>query len=868
MFVSHKSDASPQSGQTSMEFPVGAVPPASSSDPWNAQSLDDSTNGATQLPEQRHRAYSGKRISVFNLRARSNTATSTISSFTSLSPSSMARGEAPRPGSPFVFLPEGSHGPVEQSGYRKSLFRGMKGKRLSESVSSSMIVTEFQEMDVGDKRTSVLRKAKRRNNQSEAPSQSLKSRISSPFGFQHLTHTDRHNFAAVAQTSGDKLAPGFREVHSSQQPGDDPSGSGGSDLHFDNFSSDNLLAQGHRSPTSMSFGSPPQSPERNRRLQQADSAPHGQASRPALRLTRSVESFSQPGVLHRNHRHSQSVVAPPRLLSLQSLASINDVPEEFPPQRQNRQPNGRSRSKRESGIWDSFSLAAAATEPHLPGIRDDSIYVGHALTTPDDTAIQAMTPPFSPSLDDVAEEPERYVRPRPAPAPPLRSPTTPGSPSFDSTIFNHQRSPNARSRSRGNSHSSPRSFSQRPLHSRPSSQMSDTLGSSDLVRRASVRRPSANRRKSNTWRAPEESWEEDIDYIYEHALEADCDFDWDRASEEETSNSPQRSASGRQASQRPAQTLQAPFNPPARHQSSDFRASLLVPSAVRTPDLEPASATSASTMEAALKTPNDPFHRSSVNSMGGFIDPSLLVPQDYKEDREHMYEDLLNDYEDSERHFPMLDPRHSSTSSARSRRSSYDSSLISSAQSSGLWSSPVRRSASSAGSVPDLVPSRRTRRDLSFSLVVDQMSESIASLSHLDEEKEDDDVTPPGRVLENRTFFPSDDEEKESDTQKTSIEDELRASLELACRGSQRESEKAHSSNVAHNNSQCSTHAPTRHRKQAMSDGAAKLLDQISATSETQHKPSRNRAATTSARSPMLSLFPAPPRNSPTPNRM
>jgi hypothetical protein len=274
-------------------------------------------------------------------------------------------------------------------------------------------------------------------------------------------------------------------------------------------------------------------------------------------------------------------------------------------------------------------------------------------------------------------------------------------------------------------------------------------------------------------------------------------------------------------------------------------------------------------METALKTPSDPFHRSSINSMGGFIDPSLLVPQEYKEDRDHMYEDLLNDYEDSDRHFPMLDPRHSSTSSARSRRSSYDSSLISSAQSSGLWSSPIRRSASSAGSVPDLVPSRRTRRDLSFSLVVDQMSESVASLSHLDEEKEDDDVTPPGRVLENRTFFPSDDEEKEPVAQETSIEEELRTSLELARRGSQRvERGQEPSSDVARNNSQRSTYAPSRHRKQAMSDGAAKLLTQTSSTSDVQQKKPRNRAATTqTARSPLLSLFPAPPRNSPTGNR-
>ncbi|KAH7087311.1 hypothetical protein FB567DRAFT_548626 [Paraphoma chrysanthemicola] len=869
MFASHKSDAAPQSTQLSVDDPVYPALAASPSEPRISQCLDDSTNGIMHSPEQRYKAHSSKRASVFNLRARSNTTTSTNSSYTIHNPIDMAFAEASRPASPFV-IHNGPHGAVEQSSYRKSLFRGKKGKRLSESVSSSILVTEFQEMDFGDKkRTSVLRKAKKRNNVSEVPSHGLKHIISSPFGFQHLTHTDRYHSTAFAPTAGDKLGPGFREVvPSPQKPDKVPLATSSVDLHFDNFSSDNLLASEHRSPTSASFGSPPQSPHKVHELHQSDATPLEQAFRPTLRLARSVESFSQPGVPPRSHRHSQSVLAPPRLSSLPSLASIDDVPEDLPPQTRGTTLSGRSRSNRESGVWDSFSLATAYAEPHLPGIRDDSVYFGHALTTPDDSAIQAMTPPFSPSLDDVAEEPERFVRPRPAPAPPMRSPSTPKSPNFDHTIFNHQRSPNPKNRSRGNSRASPRSYSQRTQTSRPVSQMSETLGSTELVRRTSVRRPSANRRKSNTWRMLEGSWEDDIDYIYDHALEADCDFEWDRASDDETNESMHRSKSGHRGNLGASAQLQAPFDPEPQQQAQEFRASLLVPSAMGTPDLEPTSATSASTMETALRTPSDLFHRNSNNSMGGFIDPSLLVPQDYKEDREHTYEDLLNDYEDSDRHFPMLDPRHSSTSSARSRRSSYDSSLISSAQNSGLWSSPVRRSASSAGSVPDLVPSRRVRRDLSFSLVIDQMSESVASLSHLDEEKEDEDITPPGRAVENRTFFPSDDEDKEPVTQGISIEEELRSSLEAARHGSQRvDSEQEPSADVARNNSQRSINAHPRHRKQALSDGAAKLPAQTTSTEAQQTRP-RNRAATTSARSPMLSLFPSPPRNSPTPTSM
>jgi hypothetical protein len=659
----------------------------------------------------------------------------------------------------------------------------------------------------------------------------MKHRISSPFGFQHLTHTDRQHFATFEQTSGG------RSAQASQKSSQDAAGVIVNELHFSNFSSDNLATDEHRLPSQ----SPP--------LQQSGFMVHEQTTRPSLRLTRSVESFSQPGVNARTHRPSQSVLVPPRQSSLSTLAPIDDVPEGAAP---NRRPlaSRRSRSKRESGIWDSFSLSTAASDPQLSSIRDESVYVGHALTTPDDTAIPAMPASFSPSLDDVTEEPEYFSRPRPAPQPPMRTPGTPQSPQFDSTIFSNPRSPIGRLRNRGISNASPRSHNQRSPMSRPVSQCSDTLGSADFVRRASIRKPSSKRRESNTWRAPEASWEDDIDYIYEHALEAGCDFEWDCASDVEADEPPYPvyhypSSKG---TQQPLLTLQPAFEPATQYQPRDFRVSLLVPSV---PDLIPTSATSVSTPGTGLMTPCDSFRGHTVGDAGGFmVSPSLLVPQEYKDDQDHMYDELLDAYEDSDRHYPMLHPRHSGTSSFRSRRSSYDSSLMSSAQSSGMWSSPVRRSASSAGSIPDLVPSRRSRHNPSFSLVVDQLADSIVALSHLDEEKEDEDVTPPGRFLENRTFFPDEDESEEPVQDRAAIESELRASLELARHGSQR-----------------STKAPTRHHKQARSDGAAKLLmtgpppsDQISK--------SRSRSATTqNARSPMLSLFPAPPRNSPNPNR-
>jgi hypothetical protein len=849
MFTSHKGDAQPRPRQSSMESSAPRHPSfAAPSEPWASECIDDHSyayNAMQSSPEERYRSYSGKRSSVFNLRSRSNTGASTTSTILSSSLSGMSENDTSRPGTSLTVHQHDQSGHSERSGSRKSLFRGRKGKRLSETVPSNIVVTEAQEQDGGERRMSLLRKNKKRNNQTEQTCkhlltvsrsivltnwlvQSLKNRISSPFGFQHLTHTDRQHVTTHQQTTG-----GTEDITNG--------------LHFSNFSSDNLVAQESRSPSALSFGSPPQSPRKYSDLKQSSTAQQQPYMRPGLRLTRSVESFSQPGVNIRNHRYSQSVLAPARLASLTPLAAISDTPEDSPPQ------IGRSalatRSRRESGMWDTFSLATTPEETYRPVSGEDPSYFGHAFTTPDDMALPAMASSFSPSLDDVAEEPERFVKPRQAPQPPtVKGFTTASAPHFDTSIFNDQYSPEVRQRNRGDSHASPRSFNRGISTSRPLSQGSDTLGSSDLVRRGSTRKPYTKRHESNKWRASEESWEDSIDYIYDHALEADCDFEWECAPDDITELEQRSGNDYRTSVQRthqPLLTLQPAYEPTSQYQTREFRVSLLVPNV---PDLVPTSAASVSTMGTGLTTPCTSFHGPSPGNIGGFmISPSLLIPPEYKEDPEDTYEDLLNAYEDSERHFPMLDPRYSGTSSARSRRSSYDSSLMSSAMSFAMLSSPVRRSASSAGSVPDLVPSRRTRRDLGFSLMIDQLADSVTSLSHLDEEQEEEETTPPGQALVNRTFFPTEDEPEEVINHTNDIEEELKSSLELARRGSQR---SAH---------------PSRHHKQARSDGAAKLLSAAPIVPEDQPTKKRSRAATLThaAKSPMLSLFPTPPRHSP-----
>jgi hypothetical protein len=346
-----------------------------------------------------------------------------------------------------------------------------------------------------------------------------------------------------------------------------------------------------------------------------------------------------------------------------------------------------------------------------------------------------------------------------------------------------------------------------------------------LSRESPIPKPTVTRRKSNTWRAIEESWEDDVDYIYEHALEADCDNDWDCVSEDEIFTDRHHALAraingdGPSLSQSQQSLHSSTSNKPAFQLQLPFPSSRLTPSNDSVPDLGTTSATSASTTGTSLQTP---FHESE----GFILSPSLLLPQVYKEADGASYEDILKEYAGSECHFPILDLDESATSSARSshvrfsRRSSYDSSLMSSAQSSGLWSSPVRRSASSAGSLPELVHSRRARQN--FSVVVDELSEQVTFLGTFgSDDEEDDDVTPPGpsRLSADRTFFT--------------------AAHDL-------------SDNLNYQRNKLS-------HKQALSDGAAQLLASAGTAK------SRTRAATTSPTraEEVLHLFPTPPSFSP-----
>ena len=673
--------------------------------------------------------------------------------------------------------------------------------------------------------------------------QHLKNRISSPFDFQHLTHTNRHHFAALQEGSENEFVNGFHAVRASQAPRRNLNGIKAEDLHSSDGSVEDTTPAPRRSLSAMQLRP---SPDFVDHVVNADEPPQSpeDLSRPSLRQSRSVESFSRPGINPRIHRHTQSANPPPRMSSRLPSAGSPDT------------------ARRQSGAWDHV---VPLSPTRLASMAEEPDYMGHALTTPDNSAIHPMSPAFSPGLEDVAEEPERFVSPRPAPQPPSRSPRSPHRASFSS----NPRSP--RTHARRDSHVLPKQLNMQNIV-RPASAMSEALPSPGLTRRHSIRKPLGARKPSNSWRVIEESWEDDIDYIYDNALEAECELDWEcpsgnGKSDDRSRQSNQQShkrvsaVSPKSSAMHSPVVADEPLPSPGLF-SGNFRTSLLVPNVNNVPDLEPRSAISTSTADTRVHTPSEyfnpqwfpyaPFAEADRFSFA----PSLLGSPDFKEQihREDMYDHVLADYEGLDKHFPLLEPSQSVASSTRSsnartsKHSSYESSLVSSGHGSGSWNvGGVRRSGSSAGSLPELVhSSRNTRND--FSSVAHKLTEEVDSFTmQSDYDVEDDDVTPPGHSLREHTFFASDDEQVSTNSASATLGAEMKSSLELARQGSTGSSARVRASH-----------------KYASSEGAAKLLAPNKAVTDVRTSNSRNRAGSVpqKSRGQYLSLFPTPPKHS------
>ncbi|KAK0621295.1 hypothetical protein B0T17DRAFT_617762 [Bombardia bombarda] len=513
--------------------------------------------------------------------------------------------------------------------------------------------------------------------QEQAAEEAPKFKISGPYNFQHVTHTQKDTVPDLQRSSRGALVSEFSQLRIPPVP---PipgmlQGIRAQDLHFADFSSDFL-------PLNEEGGELPNAPEPHTRitLSRPSSivAKHLSARR-IVKHTRSQEQLALPPAPPR----------PPR--SPLELAFAQAPP--IPPPRI---------SSRMSGRHDSFDQAvngpldrpqtssgfrhprpfSPSNEPTSP----PSTSHGFVLS-PDMNTIPEDSNPYFPSVSDDANWPlpippsaTRLDAPLPNVPEEEESPPIPSRRSRGSLV----RTPSLRG-SQSVPVLRPMSLLQDEESRRRSSAASETLGRLDLfaaqraLKAALIEVDEAD--DTDTEPLGRESWEDDIDYCYEHAAEADCDYAWDR---------PSLDISRDDGSTTPVEGLGRRSNQPG-----DVSLNLLVPTQFDLPALSPTSQiSSAGGHEAitptvlALPKPSNFSHPriedsnllsvrrlsdvSSFKESHGFtLSPSLLVPGDYQQQmfasepeipdvREFSYQD----YEDT-----MLNMAASSALSQQNRAS-------------------------------------------------------------------------------------------------------------------------------------------------------------------------------------------------------
>lgn len=492
--------------------------------------------------------------------------------------------------------------------------------------------------------------------------------------------------------------------------------------------------------------SPPSSPKR--RKWQEDETRYDASVMPSpsptrsLRHARSVDNFSQPSPCYHTAQTSPTS-PPPRSSSRNAAPDFFTFHQEIPA---------------DTSVGPELLLGGL--EPlDYPLAWDHGTYdleSPHAVTTPDDTAHSIRPLHFAlikTELAGVPEEDEVSV--------------SEGKRSSTNTL--HRTStPNSSLR---HAKSFPSSHVSPPRPSRWSGALPQTpevAGASCLGRGLeafSFRPPSFEEHIEDVPARPrfskrisirrEESWEDVIDYCYEHEAEADCNFDWDRISTHEqipdvpafTIHSPEKSSFEIRV---PHKSTSIPINhsrPTYSRSSSTYSTSppLLLPLQTFLPELDPPSANSAESSFSSIPeaiTPINPSdsslssHTAPTKSWSEDTVPDWLVAADHRDSlavQEDLYQQIITGALVPEQHqFPFSVGRVDGSTISNSPRSSRSPISKSSSQESFWYAQAARRhrNAGSVGSLPELMGGKTSREK--FDVGVEQLADHFATLAPAD----------------------------------------------------------------------------------------------------------------------------------------
>ena len=575
--------------------------------------------------------------------------------------------------------------------------------------------------------------------------------ISEPFNFQHLTHTTPNHVKRIEETNSNDLVSEFSAIRAAQAPRRELQGIKTMEIQKGGFYYE---ASGSEtsSPPGTGYGpSPPRSPDRSH--DQGIVSLHNVPSptRSFHHPSRSIESFSQPSPRRRSQPASGTASPtspPPRSSSRNAMAPDFFTFHQESPTNPSFEPRIHEPLSQPLGYL-SATWNQGDYDPSLP----------HAVTTPDDSAHSLRPLPFSmikTELSGVPEEDETSEGRRSSIVTLARSPTP--------TLRHAKSFPSSRMSPQRWSGTLPLPCEDdkepRPKHSTMSFGLE--LAQTEEHTEDIPERPQGPRRVSARM---DDSWEEVIDYCYEHEAEADCNFEWAYVSPRPNRNSGpnvsvESAVDGVATAAGPSFTVPGESFTPVNHtlmvhsrSSSNYSQSsqpALLPLQTSLPDLEPPSAISTESSFSSIReavTPSYPtgpeFSINPSKNFKSWTEPSnavpLVVPSE-ESPRGTLQDDLYNEILSGEvhldNHFPWIFDRVAGSTISNSPRSSRSQISKSSSQESFRHSQAFsiaqqrRQRNASDGSLPELVSSKTSRERVDS--IVDKLTEHVSTLNTAD----------------------------------------------------------------------------------------------------------------------------------------
>ncbi|KFY45642.1 hypothetical protein V495_02876 [Pseudogymnoascus sp. VKM F-4514 (FW-929)] len=508
--------------------------------------------------------------------------------------------------------------------FGKALFsRGSKRSKKGRSRASSLLSLSSRESTMVTPRSAVDEEVAFK-----------KHLISGPYDFQHVVHTGHEQAPNVDIASRDDLLEEFSTVRRSNAPTGELRGIRADDLHFHNFSSEALDALVEKDPPHPPPQLPLKSPARKSIIRKP---PSPAPLKPSLRSSKSQDNvragLTPPPRPPRSPMTQQCPISLPPRTSSRTASMIWD---EYDPL----QSTSLERPHYSAGFRrpQAFHLPRSPplSSPPLPNVQggDHAVdYFQEKATmlprSPENEGwpFSAAQSPSESQLEDVPEEEETVAAAR-------RSRVSVGS-----TDLRVSKSvPNLLT------------FRTRRDSDRPQTPSSDTARGPVLVMTPKKVGAKLNVDTSS-------SWEDDIDYCYDHEVEADCEYNWERrsidvdtirnyfhdsaistnsSSDDVTLKNSPPAASLHSASASISRRLSAHLDglrlPPVYGTPNP---AILAPA--HTPDLIPPSTATTADSPASIPTPparpthlRSPSAASSFKESHGFtLSPSLLIPADY-----------------------------------------------------------------------------------------------------------------------------------------------------------------------------------------------------------------------------------------------